>query len=74
MAARAIYNFIEEFAPDDIFDADMRTGLERSMILCARIYFEDLYQEDFDLNSYINAGYYGIAKDKLYAMPATTEN
>lgn len=61
-----IFDFIDSFSEDDIFDADKRRRLEVACTTLARFHFDDIYEEDLSsVASLINANYYEMAKSKL---------
>ena len=64
-----LYEFIEDFTEDDLFNADKRRIMEIAQMTIARFYFEDLYNEDMsELFSVVNANYYELAQDKLKGL------
>lgn len=69
--SKSLYEFIEDFEYEDLFNADMRNGLQKIFNLLARIYFEDLYNTDLSsLEQLVNAQYFELAKEKLYGIKA----
>lgn len=61
-----IFEFIEDFDLEDLFDADKRRKLEQARSIIARFHFEDLLEKDFSsLASLFNAKYYEMATNKL---------
>jgi hypothetical protein len=64
-----LYEFIEDFTEDDLFNADKRRIMEIAQMTIARFYFEDLYNEDMsELVSVVNANYYELAQGKLKGL------
>jgi hypothetical protein len=64
-----LYEFIEDFTEDDLFNANKRRIMEIAQMTIARFYFEDLYNEDMsELFSVVNANYYELAQDKLKGL------
>lgn len=64
-----LYEFIENFQEDDLFNADKRRIMEIAQIAIARFYFEDLYNEDMsEWFSITNANYYELAQEKLKGL------
>ena len=63
------YEFIESFTEDDLFDADKRMIMRICFENVAKIYFQDLFDEDLsDVASIVNANYYELAKEKLEGL------
>lgn len=69
-----LYEFIEDFKEEDLYDADKRRMLEVAVTTIARFYFEDLYNEDIStVWSCVNANYYEMAYEKLYGLKIKEE-
>lgn len=64
-----VYEFIENFSEEDLFDADKRMVMRICLTTVAKIYFEDLFNEDLShVDSIINANYYELAREKLEGL------
>ena len=64
-----IYDFIDNFSEADLYDADKRRLMEAARVTIARMYFEDLYEEDMsEVSAIMNASYYELAQLKLEGL------
>lgn len=64
-----MYEFIENFSEEDLFDANKRMVMQICLLTVAKIYFQDLFDEDMsELASIANAYYYELAREKLEGL------